>query len=64
MLSIVTKHFEGGNLRQFVPGEIVDSTDWPREAQLVRQRYLQPVPEGATVPDEDTRDAHAVDGAV
>ena len=53
MLSTVTKHFEGDQGRQFTPGEIVDSTDWPKEAQLQRQRFIEPAPEGATVPNED-----------
>ena len=61
MLSIIVRRFEGQHLRQYAPGEIVDSTTWPKEAQLHRQRYIEPAPEGAAmVPDTDqppTRDS-------
>ena len=53
MLSIVTRRFEGKNRREYAPGEIVDSRGWPKEAALHRQPYLEPAPDGATVPDED-----------
>ena len=53
MVSIVVRRFEGRDRRQYEPGEIVDSTDWPKEAKLHAQRYLEPAPDGATVPDED-----------
>ena len=60
MLSVIVRRFEGGNTRQYTPGEIVDSSAWPKEAALHRQRYLEPAPEGATVSDTDqppTRDS-------
>ena len=53
MLSIVMRRFEGQHRREFAPGEIVDTTAWPKESKLHRQRYLEPAPEGATVPTED-----------
>ena len=49
----IVRPFEGAHGRQFTPGEIVDTTDWPKEAQLLKQRYLEPAPEGATVPLDD-----------
>ena len=59
MLSIVTKHFEGRNLATFVPGQIVDSTDWPKETILHAQRYLRPAPPGATGPKTRTTQVSA-----
>jgi len=63
MLSIVTRRFEGRHLATFVPGQIVDSSDWPKEAALHRQRYLEPAPAGATVPDEDAATAAPAAGS-
>ena len=63
MLSVIVRRFEGGNRRQYAPGDIVDTTAWAREAQLQRQRYIEPAPEGATVPDEDA-DGQLADGVV
>ena len=63
VLSIIVRRFEGQHKRQYAPGEIVDSSAWPKEAQLQRQRFIQPAPEGATVPDEDAN-GRLTDGVV
>ena len=63
MLSVVTRRFEGRHLATFVPGQIVNSTCWPKEAALHRQRYLEPAPEGATVPPEDATAETPADGS-
>ena len=49
MICKIVRLFEGDHGRQFTPGEIVDSTAWPKEAQLRRQRYIEPAPEGSAV---------------
>ena len=72
MLSKIVRPLEGGNKRQYSPGEIVDTTAWPKEALLQKQRYIEPAPEGATVPTEDADGGqetaaggqHVSDGAV
>ena len=63
MLSIIVRRFEGGNKRQYTPGEIVDTTEWPKEAALHRQRYLEPAPDGATVPPENATAEASADGS-
>lgn len=47
MLCTVRKVFEAEG-RKLQPGEIVDSTSWRLERQLIDQRYLNPTPQAVT----------------
>ena len=48
---VVLRPFDGDH--RFVRGEVVDTTGWVHLDSLVENRYISPLPHGASVPDED-----------
>jgi hypothetical protein len=48
---VVLRPFKGD--RAFVRGEVVDVTGWTHLTSLVQNRYVDALPHGAEVPDEN-----------